>query len=213
MEQDAAPLANNKLKRSVGVFMEQLEGLVAAQPSTANQVIGGIEDLEKGAFERGLPQKGQALPRPDNHEEMAHASLNRPASGSAEHTGAPPLILLIDDEQPFRSVLKQVLQNAGYEVVEAANGAEGISSFLEKPADMIITDIIMPEKEGIETIIELKQDYPDVKLIAMSGGGWYGTDIDFDMAKKLGAHTLNKPFALQELLDVVGELLNREVLL
>jgi hypothetical protein len=47
-----------------------------------------------------------------------------------------------------------------------------------------------------------------VKLIAMSGGGWYGTDIDFDMAKKLGAHTLNKPFALQELLDAVSELLN-----
>ena len=193
--------------------MEQLEGTAAAHSRAANQVIGGIEDLEKGAFERGLPEIGQTVLRSENHEVMAHASLNRPPSGSAEQTGAPPSILLIDDEQPFRSVLRQVLQNAGYEVVEAANGAEGIRSFLEKPADMIITDIIMPEKEGIETIIELKQDYPHVKLIAMSGGGWYGTDIDFDMAKKLGAHTLNKPFALQELLDVVGELLNREGLL
>ena len=193
--------------------MEQPEGMVAAPSRAANQVIGGIEDLEKGAFERGLPEIGQTLLRSENHEVMAHASLNRSPSDSTEHTGAPPSILLIDDEQPFRSVLRQVLQNAGYEVVEAANGAEGIRSFLEKPADMIITDIIMPEKEGIETIIELKQKYPDVKLIAMSGGGWYGTDIDFDMAKKLGAHTLNKPFALQELLDVVGELLNQEVLL
>jgi len=193
--------------------MEQLEGMVAAHAGAANQVIGGIEDLEKGAFERGLPESGQTLLRSENHEMMTNASLNRPPSGSVEHTGAQPSILLIDDEQPFRHVLKQVLQNAGYEVEEAANGAEGIRSFLEKPADMIITDIIMPEKEGIETIIELKQDYPDVKLIAMSGGGWYGTDIDFDMAKKLGAYTLNKPFALQELLDVVGELLNRDVLL
>jgi CheY-like chemotaxis protein len=213
LEQHAAPLVNKKLDRDTGVFMEQSEGGGAAHTNAANQLIGGIEDLEKGAFERGLPERGQALLRADDHEVMAYFSLNRPSSGPAEHAGAQPLILLIDDEQPFRSVLKQVLQNAGYEVVEAANGAEGIRSFLEKPADMIITDIIMPEKEGIETIIELKQAYPDVKLIAMSGGGWYGTDIDFDMAKKLGAHTLNKPFALQELLDVVGELLNPKVLL
>ena len=57
-------------------------------------------------------------------------------------------------------------------------------------------------------MIELKKAFADVKLVAMSGGGWYGTDIDFDMAKKLGARTLDKPFALQELLDVVNELLN-----
>ena len=193
--------------------MEQLEGMVASPTGAANQVIGGIEDLEKGAFERGLPEIGQTSLRSENQDVAAHDSLNRRSAGSAENTGAPPSILLIDDEQPFRCVLRQVLQNAGYEVIEAANGAEGIRSFLEKPADMIITDIIMPEKEGIETIIELKQDYPDVKLIAMSGGGWYGTDIDFDMAKKLGAQTLDKPFALQELLDVVGELLNKNDLL
>ena len=119
-----------------------------------------------------------------------------------------PVILLIDDEENFRSVIRQVLVNAGFEVIEADNGAQGIQYFYEKPADMIITDIIMPEKEGIETIIELKKSFPNVKLIAMSGGGWYGTDIDFDMAKKLGAKTLDKPFALQELLDAVHELFN-----
>ena len=69
-------------------------------------------------------------------------------------------------------------------------------------------DITVHSKEGIETILELKKAFPYVKLIAMSGGGWYGTDIDFDMAKKLGAKTLDKPFALQELLDAVHELLN-----
>jgi CheY-like chemotaxis protein len=188
--------------------MEQFEGLVTAQPCAANQVRAGIKDLEKGAFERGLPEKGRSLLGSGNHEMRNHASQIQPISGQAEPISMSPLILLIDDEESFRSVLKQVLQNAGYDVVEAANGAEGIRHFHEKPADMIITDIIMPEKEGIETIIELKKAYPDVKLIAMSGGGWYGTDIDFDMAKKLGAHTLNKPFALQELLDVVSELLN-----
>lgn len=76
---------------------------------------------------------------------------------------------------------------------------------------MNITDIIMPEKEGIETMIELKKAFPSVKLIAMSGGGWYRTDIDFDMAKKLGAKTLDKPFALQDLLDVVHELMYENI--
>ena len=66
----------------------------------------------------------------------------------------------------------------------------------------------MKKRSIYGTIIELKKAHPEVKLIAMSGGGWYGTDIDFDMAKKLGARTLDKPFALQELLDVVGELLD-----
>lgn len=190
--------------------MEQFEGMVSAQPFAANQVQAGIEDLEKGAFERGLPETGRTLFGSEHHEVINHASHSQAMLDQGESIGAPPppLILLIDDEEPFRSVLKQVLQNAGYEVMEAANGAEGIRHFHEKPADIIITDIIMPEKEGIETIIELKKAYPQVKLIAMSGGGWYGTDIDFDMAKKLGAQTLSKPFALQELLDVVRELLN-----
>jgi CheY-like chemotaxis protein len=185
--------------------MEHFEELVTARKCAADHVHAGVEDLEKGAFERGLPKIGQALIG-SQHAVMNHTSQNRRIAGQTGSGSAPAVILLIDDEEAFRSVLKQVLQNAGYDVVEASNGAEGIRYFHDQPADMIITDIIMPEKEGIETIIELKKTYPDVKLIAMSGGGWYGTDIDFDMAKKLGAYTLNKPFALQELLDVVSEL-------
>jgi CheY-like chemotaxis protein len=188
--------------------MEQSEELVGAQTGADNQVQLGIEDLEKEAFERGLPEKDNVLFGSGNHEMLNHSSHLPRISGQRKPDGTLPVILLIDDEEPFRSVLRQVLRNAGYDVVEASNGAEGIRYFYEKPADMIITDIIMPEKEGIETIIELKKAHPDVKLIAMSGGGWYGTDIDFDMAKKLGAHTLNKPFALQELLDAVSELLS-----
>jgi CheY-like chemotaxis protein len=188
--------------------MERFEGLTTGRTMAGNGTGDCIEDLEKGAFERGLPHKGKTPSGSGNRGVMNPTSRNQPISEQEQLNDTPPLILLIDDEAPFRSVIKQVLLNAGYEVVEAADGAEGIRYFHEKPADMIITDIIMPEKEGIETIIELKQAYPNVKLIAMSGGGWYGTDIDFDMAKKLGAHTLNKPFALQELLDAVSELLN-----
>jgi len=166
--------------------MEHFEELVTAHIGVANPVLAGVDNLEKGAFERGLPDSGETFSDSASHQAQVdfHPNIN------------------------FRCVLKQVLVNAGYQVVEASNGAEGIASFYEKPADMIITDIIMPEKEGIETMIELKKAFADVKLVAMSGGGWYGTDIDFDMAKKLGARTLDKPFALQDLLDVVNELLN-----
>jgi CheY-like chemotaxis protein len=187
--------------------MEHFEELPTAH-TFANQVQFGIDNLEKEAFERGLPENGKTFSGSANHQmqNLTQQNLNISVAGEPDKT--PPVILLIDDEENFRCVLKQVLVHAGYEVVEASNGAEGIRYFYEKPADMIVTDIIMPEKEGIETIIELKKAFPDVKLVAMSGGGWYGTDIDFDMAKKLGARTLDKPFALQDLLDVVRELLN-----
>jgi CheY-like chemotaxis protein len=188
--------------------MQHLEQPAAQRTYAARHLKTGIEDLEKEAFKRGLPVNGKEILGTEGCLFGSDACRNRACLKRGEPIDADPLILLIDDEEAFRSVLKQVLLNAGYEVMEASNGAEGIKSFYERPADMIITDIIMPEKEGIETIIELKKAYPDVKLIAMSGGGWYGTDIDFDMAKKLGARTLDKPFALQELLDVVDELLN-----
>ena len=191
-----------------GAFMEQFEEDVSSHPFSDEQKYQGVEELESEAFNRGLPEKDMT-PLPVN--EHGFSNPGQWVADDFEHAApikASPVILLIDDEKPFRDVLKQVLSKAGYDVVEAANGAEGIDRFYEKPADMIITDIIMPEKEGIETIIELKKDNPKVKLIAMSGGGWYGTDIDFDMAKRLGARTLDKPFELQELLNVVAELLN-----
>jgi CheY-like chemotaxis protein len=188
--------------------MQHLEQPAAQGTYAASQLKTGIENLEKEAFQRGLPGNGKSISGTPGYLLGSEACQNRTSLKRSEPIDTAPVILLIDDEEAFRSVLKQVLLNAGYEVMEASNGAEGIKSFHERPANMIITDIIMPEKEGIETIIELKKAYPDVKMIAMSGGGWYGTDIDFDMAKKLGARTLDKPFALQELLDVVDELLN-----
>lgn len=188
--------------------MEQFEENISSRPLFDQQEYQGVEELENEAFNRGLPEKG-LTPRPAN--EHGFSDPGQWAAGDFEPAAiveASSMILLIDDEKPFRNLLKQVLSMAGYDVVEAANGAEGINRFYERPADMIITDIIMPEKDGIETMIELKKAHPGVKLIAMSGGGWYGTDIDFDMAKKLGARTLDKPFTLQKLLDAVAELLN-----
>ncbi len=122
-----------------------------------------------------------------------------------------PRILLIDDEPQIRSMLTQVLTRAGYEVTEAANGAEGIRSFHEAPADLVITDLIMPGQDGIEAIIELRRQSPTVKIIAVSGGGRIGAQEYLWMARNLGAAvTLDKPVERQRLLDEVRALLGQE---
>src|SRR4030095_5251414 len=92
-------------------------------------------------------------------------------------------ILLVDDDEQFRSMLSQSLKRAGYEVTEARNGSEGIDLYRDHPSDLIITDLIMPEKEGLETIREYRKSYPDAKIIAISGGS-RNSSIDYlKMAK------------------------------
>ncbi len=117
-------------------------------------------------------------------------------------------ILVIDDEAPMRTMLQQVLERNGHEVAVATQGAEGLTLFRENPTDLVIIDIFMPGKEGIETIVELRQQSPQTKIIAISGGGHAGT-LDFlATAKHLGAHqTLAKPFERQELLAAVNAVL------
>lgn len=117
-------------------------------------------------------------------------------------------ILIIDDEAPIRSMIRLVLERAGYAVAEAADGIEGIQRFREKPADLIITDLIMPNKDGIGVILELKKEFPGVKIIAMSGGGLNRPEGYLRGAKKLGAaYTLSKPISRQELLRAVADTL------
>ena len=113
-------------------------------------------------------------------------------------------ILIVDDQDAVRMVLRDALEQEGSHVQEARNGAEAILMYRENPADVIVTDIIMPDKEGIETIIELRELAPDVKIIAISGGGRIRANDFLDMAKKLGAaHVLRKPFRMKELVDLV----------
>jgi DNA-binding response OmpR family regulator len=117
-------------------------------------------------------------------------------------------ILIIDDEDQPRRMLQQVLIRAGYEVVEARDGNQGLQLFRVSQTDLIITDILMPEKEGLETIIDLRREFPAVKIIAISGGGRTGNLNFLEVAKRLGAQrTLQKPFELQEMLIAVRELL------
>ncbi len=118
-------------------------------------------------------------------------------------------ILIIEDEDQARRMLHQALVRAGYEVVEARDGNEGMEHFRARPTDLIITDILMPEKEGLETIMDLRQEFPGVKIIAMSGGGRTGNMNFLDVAKRLGAQrAMQKPFELRELLATIDELLH-----
>lgn len=117
-------------------------------------------------------------------------------------------LLLIDDDEQLRNVLGESLRRAGYEVREACDGRQGERMYRERPADLVITDLIMPEKEGLETILDLCRHYPDAKVIAMSGGGRTGPQTNLKAARAFGARqVLAKPFSRQEMLDAVRQAL------
>lgn len=117
-------------------------------------------------------------------------------------------ILVIDDDDFFREMLLAMIQREGYQVDEAEDGEKGIEKHRLNHYDLIITDIIMPNKEGIGTIMELKKDDPNVKIIAMSGGGRVVPNNYLNIAQKLGAHkTLTKPFERKELIGTIKELI------
>ncbi|MDY6971932.1 MAG: response regulator [Thermodesulfobacteriota bacterium] len=117
-------------------------------------------------------------------------------------------VLVIDDEAQIRMMLRQMLEREGYDVETASDGGEGIRLFCENPFHLIITDILMPEKEGVETIMELKKKFPDIKIIAISGGGRMGPEPYLRMARSTGAmRTLAKPVDREEMLRAIRELL------
>lgn len=117
-------------------------------------------------------------------------------------------ILVIDDEEQIRKLLRQILEIAGYQVVDAPDGRAAAAMFRQEPADLIITDIFMPEMGGIETIHEIRRDFPQVKIIAISGGARGGSFDFLPVAESFGARrTLKKPFARDELLKAVREVL------
>ena len=121
-----------------------------------------------------------------------------------------PKILIIDDEEMVRDVLRQTLEREGYDVQAAADGEKGLSLFETWKPDLVITDILMPGKEGLETIRELRAVDPDVQIIAISGGGDRG-DLNFLRAASMfgAVRTLSKPISRDDLLpmvrDIVGE--------
>jgi YesN/AraC family two-component response regulator len=114
-------------------------------------------------------------------------------------------VLLVDDESSIRKLLRKVLESAGYSVLEAANGREALKSVRQRPVDVMLTDIVMPEKEGLETIRELRTLHPAVRVIAMSGAfdGRY-----LKTAAMMGARaTMKKPVAPDELLRILEQVM------
>ncbi len=118
-------------------------------------------------------------------------------------------ILIIDDDVHVLGMLKKMLEHEGYDVITAPDGKEGIRSYRENPADLIITDLLMPEKDGIETIIELRRDFPEVHIIAISGGGRIDAKDHLKVAQQFEVqYTFSKPVERKELQRAIRVLLN-----
>ena len=118
-------------------------------------------------------------------------------------------ILVIDDDVMIRNAVERMLKSRGFEVCLAADGRAGVETFHREQPDLVITDIIMPDKEGFQLIMELRRAQPQVKVIAMSGGGRAGSGEFLEMAKRLGAaDIIGKPFLVEDLLSRVNACLS-----
>lgn len=113
-------------------------------------------------------------------------------------------MLIIDDDPGIRSFLRKVLEEAGYTVLLASHGREGLRLLQTSKADLVITDVLMPEQDGLDVTMALRRLSPETRIVAISGGT---AEFDYlDVAKELGAHrTLRKPLIVSDLLDVIRE--------
>ncbi len=114
-------------------------------------------------------------------------------------------ILVIDDEQMSLHLLRKILEGEGYEVQIAVNGQEGVELFRRQPCDLLITDMVMPVKDGLQTILELRNEAPDLPVIAISGGGAISKERYLTVAGYLNkVITLAKPFAVEAIIAAVA---------
>jgi len=117
-----------------------------------------------------------------------------------------PSVLVIDDEEQVRQLIRETLEQAGYDVEEACDGNEGLKRYRTRPADLVIMDILMPDQDGLESIMTLDREFPMSRVIAITGGSDMIGMLNFlDVARMLGARrTIQKPFEVKALLDAVA---------
>ncbi len=119
-----------------------------------------------------------------------------------------PVILLIEDDKELRTMLKTALVKKDYTVLEADNGKDALIQFKPRLTDMVITDLIMPEEDGLKVIMKMREKKPGIKVIAISGGGKAGPGSYLNLAKALGANAVfSKPFSLGDLISSIENLL------
>lgn len=119
-------------------------------------------------------------------------------------------ILIVDDEPQLRVMLTHMLEMDEHDVVEAVNGVDGVRMYRECQPDLVITDLVMPEQNGIDMLLELKKESPNVKILAISGGGGITGSFDYlPIAKLIGARqVLKKPFGVDELREAVSTVMH-----
>jgi len=116
-------------------------------------------------------------------------------------------ILLVEDNSAVREATRLVLEGAGYEVLEAISGLRVEDTIDSHKPELVLTDMLMPDRDGVETVLALRRRYPRLRIIAMSGGGPRG-DLDLGVARKLGASaTLGKPYDPEQLIALIAEVL------
>lgn len=115
-------------------------------------------------------------------------------------------ILVVDDDARIREIFRMWLEREGFEVFEAENGMEGVKAQRQQAVDMLICDLIMPVQEGIETITQFRQEFPEIGIIAISGGGKIGPDSYLTVAEHLGAwRVFKKPIDMKELIAAIHD--------
>ncbi len=133
---------------------------------------------------------------------------NMPLPAATAPVARPPTVLLVDDDAMVMGAVTMLLEDHGFTVIPAGNGIEALRLYREHKPDLVLTDIIMPEKEGIALIRELRQEFPEARIVAMSGGGRIGNSDYVTIAMALGADAgLNKPFDDDQLMKTIGTLI------
>ncbi len=120
-------------------------------------------------------------------------------------------ILVIDDEKLQRAILRKILEGAGHTVLDAQDGKRALAAYAENPTDVVISDMYMPEMDGLEFLVRVCDTFPEARIIALSGGGFMGKEEVLAAASRLGAvGVLEKPYTVEECLEMVEKVLKED---